>query len=222
MNETWEFFGTVALRMFAAMACGAVVGFERKKRAKKAGIRTHCLVALGTALFAIVSKYGFNDLLRDGFNADIARVAANVVTGVSFLGAGVIFLKNKSVSGLTTAAGIWTVSAVGLAFGCGLYSVGAVGTVCMVFCQYVIYRPLRKLEGHDPHNVQVTLAPGEDNLANFVKMMKGIDKDFSVVSLTKRTDGCVDMVFIIKTGADPVFDIYDFMDKHRYITRMEI
>ena len=222
MIETWEFLGTVSLRLFVALICGAVVGFERKKRAKKAGIRTHCLVALGAAVFAVVSKYGFTDIIASGNDADIARVAANVVTGVSFLGAGVIFLRNKSVSGLTTAAGIWTVSAIGLAIGCGLYTVGCVGTVCMVICQYVIYKPLRKLEGHTPRQVQARLAPGEGNLESYLDVLKKLDDELTIISLTKHPDGAVDVVCGLRTADDPVIDIYDFMKKYSYITQMNI
>lgn len=222
MIESWDFVGIVSLRLFAALVCGAVVGFERKKRAKKAGIRTHCLVALGAAIFAVVSKYGFIDLMTPGNDADIARVAANVVTGVSFLGTGVIFLRNKSVSGLTTAAGIWSVSAIGLAIGCGLYTVGAVGTVCMVICQYVIYRPLRKIEGHTPRQVQARLAPGDGLVEEFIGIMRGIDKEVSISSLTNHPDGSVDIVFSLRTADDPVIDIYDFMKNHPYVTQMNI
>lgn len=220
MAETWKFIGIVSLRLFASLLCGAVVGFERKRRAKKAGIRTHCLVALGAAIFGIISKYGFLDLISEGSSADIARVAANVVTGVSFLGAGVIFLRNRSVSGLTTAAGIWSVSAVGLAFGCGLYTVGIVGTFGMVFCQYVIYRPLRKLEGHTPRQVQARLAPGEGNLDSFIEVIKSIDREVTVNSLTKHPDGSIDIVCGVRSPNDPVVDIVEFMKKHTYVTQM--
>ena len=220
MAETWKFIGIVSLRLFASLLCGAVVGFERKRRAKKAGIRTHCLVALGAAIFGIISKYGFLDLISEGSSADIARVAANVVTGVSFLGAGVIFLRNRSVLGLTTAAGIWSVSAVGLAFGCGLYTVGIVGTFGMVFCQYVIYRPLRKLEGHTPRQVQARLAPGEGNLDSFIEVIKSIDREVTVNSLTRHPDGSIDIVCGVRSPNDPVVDIVDFMKKHTYVTQM--
>ena len=222
MVETWEFFGIVALRLFLALVCGAIIGFERKKRSKKAGIRTHCLVCLGAAIFAVVSKYGFIDLLTPQNDADIARVAANVVTGVSFLGAGVIFLRNRSVSGLTTAAGIWTVSAVGLAIGCGLYAVGGVGTVCMVFCQYALYRPLRKLEGHTSRQLQVRVAPGDGNLESLIETLRDIDKELTVTSLTKHPDGSADVVFSIRTANEHVVDIYEFMNSHPYVVQMNI
>jgi len=222
MKETWEFVGIVSLRLFAALLCGSIIGLERKKRRKKAGIRTHCLVALGAAIFAIVSKYGFADVISPENDADISRVAANVVTGVSFLGAGVIFFRNKSVSGLTTAAGIWSVAGIGLALGCGLYSVGGVGTLCMLFCQYVIYKPLRKLEGYTPRPVQAKILHGNENLEKFMGILRDIDKNFMVQSLTKHPDGSVDIVFSIRGNEEFVFDIYEFMNKYPFVTQMNI
>ena len=127
------------LRLVFASALGAVIGFEREWRAKEAGLRTHFLVAMGSALVMIVSKYGFTDLtLPDGSffpgirGADPARVAAQVIGGISFLGAGVIVLHKRFIMGLTTAATIWTTSAIGLAVGGGLYIVPCVATVLVL------------------------------------------------------------------------------------------
>ena len=108
------------LRLLLSAALGALVGLERSKRRKEAGIRTHCIIACTSALFMIVSKYAFLDCLNiDGLRgADPARIAAQVVSGISFLGAGVIFKHgNATIRGLTTAAGMWATSAVGLAIG---------------------------------------------------------------------------------------------------------
>ena len=128
-----------SLRLVFAAALGAVIGFEREWRAKEAGLRTHFLVALGSALVMIVSKYGFEDLtLPDGSffagtrGADPARIAAQVISGISFLGAGVIVLHKRFVMGLTTAATIWTTSAIGLSIGAGLYVVPSVATVLVL------------------------------------------------------------------------------------------
>lgn len=108
------------VRILAACFCGACIGFERTKRFKEAGIRTHIIVCCAAALIMIVSKYGFADLTyADGsvFNgtrgADPARIAAQVVSGISFLGAGVIFKNGSTVKGLTTAAGIWATAGIG-------------------------------------------------------------------------------------------------------------
>ena len=107
-----EFF----LRILTAAVCGIVIGYERENRNKEAGIRTHAIVALGAALIMIVSKYGFSDIQ----NYDASRVAAQIVSGIGFLGAGIIFIRNRAVSGLTTAAGIWATAGVGMAVGSGI------------------------------------------------------------------------------------------------------
>lgn len=130
-----------ALRLVVACICGALIGFERTKRYKGAGIRTHMIVALGAALFVVVSQYGFNDVVwQDGVQVDVARIACNVVTGVSFLGAGLINTRGDSISGLTTAAGIWVVAAIGLAVGSGLYVLGVFGTLFILLMQWILHR----------------------------------------------------------------------------------
>lgn len=127
------------LRMLLAALCGGIIGFERKSKAKTAGIRTHALIALGAALAMIVSKYGFFDLLRithQNWSVDPSRIAAQVVSGIGFLGAGTILNRHDHViNGLTTAAGIWVTGAIGLAYGSGLYSIGVTGTICVLIAE---------------------------------------------------------------------------------------
>ena len=116
----------ITLRLAVAMLLGGVIGFEREYRAKDAGFRTHFLVALGSALFCIVSQFGFGFELKDS-----SRVAAQVVSGIGFLGAGTIIFQKNVVRGLTTAAGLWVTAAIGLACGTGMY-LPAVVTTLMV------------------------------------------------------------------------------------------
>ncbi len=116
----------ITLRLAIAMLLGGVIGFEREYRAKDAGFRTHFLVALGSALFCIVSQYGFGFELKDS-----SRVAAQVVSGIGFLGAGTIIFQKNVVRGLTTAAGLWVTAAIGLACGTGMY-LPAIVTTLMV------------------------------------------------------------------------------------------
>ncbi len=127
------------LRLAAAMFTGVLIGFERHNRAKEAGIRTHAMVALGSCLLMIISKYGFRDI----GTGDPARLAAQVVSGIGFLGAGVIFVRHDVVQGLTTAAGIWATSAIGLCYGAGMYMIGLIATILMVIVQHVflLYLP---------------------------------------------------------------------------------
>lgn len=130
------------LRMVIASICGFVIGLERKNRAKEAGIRTHCVVACASALMMIISKYGFADLPVgvDGIRgADSARIAAQVVSGIGFLGAGMIFVHKNTVTGLTTAAGIWATSGVGMAIGAGMYIVGISATAIILLVQMLFH-----------------------------------------------------------------------------------
>lgn len=126
----WDF----ALRLFVAGMMGVAVGLEREYRSKEAGYRTHFLVALGSALMMIVSQYGFDDVLvTDLVRLDPSRVAAQVVSGIGFIGAGTIILLHKQiVRGLTTAAGIWATSGIGLSIGAGMYFVGIAATILVL------------------------------------------------------------------------------------------
>ncbi len=124
------------LRIFVAMILGMLIGNERKNRMKSAGMRTHALVALGSALMMVVSKYGFSDTVQ----GDGARLAAQVVSGVGFLGAGMIFVRHNLVSGLTTAAGVWTTAGIGLTIGAGMYFVGVFSALLMVLMQNISHK----------------------------------------------------------------------------------
>lgn len=131
------------LRMVLACLCGVCIGWERKNRAKEAGIRTHCIVACGAALMMIISKYGFTDSVigENGVRgADGARIAAQVVSGIGFLGAGMIFVHKNTITGLTTAAGVWTTAGIGMALGAGMYFVGFSATIIILIVQIVLHR----------------------------------------------------------------------------------
>ena len=135
------------IRLIVACLCGVCIGLERTKRLKEAGVRTHIIVCCASALFMIVSKYGFADLTSiagvayDGTRgADPARVAAGVVSGISFLGAGVIFKNGGSIRGLTTAAGIWATGGIGLALGAGMYTVGVFMTALILVLQALLHK----------------------------------------------------------------------------------
>lgn len=124
-QEGWLQAGELGL----ALVLSAVIGVERETRQKSAGLRTHTLVGVGAALFMLISKYGFADVLRPGqIVVDPSRVAAQIVSGIGFLGAGIIFVRRDSVRGLTTAAGVWVTAAVGAAAGAGLPLIAALAT----------------------------------------------------------------------------------------------
>lgn len=129
MNIQW--FGattwTETVLLLIAFVLSAVVGFERERQLKSAGVRTHTLVGLGSALFTLVSSYGFASVAAEGVIVDPSRIAAQIVSGVGFLGAGVIFVRQNAVNGLTTAASIWMVAAIGMACGAGMPMLAIIG-----------------------------------------------------------------------------------------------
>ena len=143
-NRFFEFSNLIVnseylLRIIVASICGCAIGFERKNRHKEAGMKTHAIVALGSALIMVVSKYGFSDVAPP----DTSRIAAQVVSGIGFLGAGIIFVKdNNIVSGLTTAAGIWSTSGIGLCVGSGNYFLGIMSTIIMLVLQFILHSKL--------------------------------------------------------------------------------
>jgi len=136
----------VIMRLVVAAFCGLVIGLERELRAKEAGVRTHFLVCFGSALFMVVSVYGFLSMTdaslveatknintlaaeQDFRRFDQARIAAQIVSGIGFIGAGTIMVNRGNITGLTTAAGLWVVAGIGMAVGCGLYVIGLTATV---------------------------------------------------------------------------------------------
>ena len=141
------------LRLFCAALLGGLIGLEREYRSKEAGFRTHFLVAMGSALFMIVSAYGFGDAMyHDLQRWDVSRIAAQVVSGIGFIGAGtIIFRKTENiVSGLTTAAGVWVTAAIGLACGVGMYVI-SIGSTLMVLAGLEAFNYfLHKFDKHKP------------------------------------------------------------------------
>jgi putative Mg2+ transporter-C (MgtC) family protein len=132
----------IALRLtLVVVLCGAI-GFERETRDQAAGVRTHVLVGMGAAIFTLISAYGFADVSRPGTPIDPTRVAAQVVTGVGFLGAGAIIHQGLAVRGLTTAAAVWISAAIGMAAGIGFYSLALVGSA-LVLIALLLFRRIR-------------------------------------------------------------------------------
>lgn len=146
-NFPWTYYPEMFVRIIVATLCGLVIGLERTKRQKAAGIRTHCVIAAASAVMMILSKYAFADittsageLFESSRGADVSRIASQVVSGVGFLGAGVIFVKGGTIKGLTTAAGIWAVSAIGMAVGAGMYPIGLFATFVVLMLNLIFHK----------------------------------------------------------------------------------
>ena len=144
------------VRICLAVISGYIIGSERENKNKSAGSKTHTIVCLGACLAVLISKYGFFDVK----NYDAARVAAQIISGIGFLGAGIIFVKNNGVIGLTTAAGIWTTSIVGMAYGAGMYIVGIIATIFIVLFQTFMF-PGEIFQRHDQYTLLIESSSSE-------------------------------------------------------------
>lgn len=178
------------IRLLLSCLCGIIIGFERKERAKEAGIRTHCVVACASALMMIVSKYGFFDLLQlEGTGrVDFSRVAAQIVSGVGFLGSGLIFVQKNTIKGLTTAAGVWATAGIGMAIGAGMYIVGIAGTLIVLLAQILLHMNNRYF--NTPRTKTFTIYGVEDR--TFRK---------NLIPALEKMGVSVGDVFISKTGS---------------------
>ncbi len=198
------------IRIVVASLLGGIIGLDREYRAKDAGFRTHFLVALGSALFMIVSQFGFADVVgTDGLRLDPARVAAQVVSGIGFIGAGTIIFQKHVLKGLTTAAGIWCTAAIGLACGSGMYVLAIVTTLLTLICLEAFNFFLRRFGAR---NVSVRFtAPSKQHVSHVLEVLERSGVRIGSYSM-ERND----------TGEEPSYTVS--MDirirRDHYITRL--
>jgi len=170
MIPTYE----LIIRLALATLLGSIIGVERQRREWAAGLRTHMLVCVGSALAMIVSTYGFSDVIgKPGIVLDPSRVAAQVISGIGFLGAGtILFMKNEVVRGLTTAAGLWTVAAIGLAVGGGLYWPASITTGLVLIILAVIKPIENRVFNRNKYNgLNITIKQDQVNLKTIQEVL---------------------------------------------------
>ena len=217
------------IRLLAATLCGAIIGFERTKRSKEAGIRTHCIIAVGAALIMIISKYGFADLVSSaGFElgtrgADPGRIAAQVVTGISFLGAGVIFKNGNTVKGLTTAAGIWSMAAVGMACGAGMYGVAFLVTAVILGVQLIMHWFNVGNDAYSNSEIRITMVDSPEIRA----ALKEKQKELGITVISSRVTACdnntLNMILQVRLkNKIPFSEVVAFMDQHPEIKSLSV
>lgn len=210
--------GELFARLAFAGFCGAVIGLERSIRRKDAGIKTHIILALGAALFMIVSQYGFADLfLSPEYSADASRIASNIVTGVSFLCAGVIFVRGASVKGLTTATGIWTTAGIGMAAGAGMYGITLFATLLILLIQILLNKISNKIETH--YSLEIELK--NPNNVSLDEMVKDISQHVkgtpNSIKTHKNDDGTTfKLTFNIVHTID-VTEVIDALSKNKNV-----
>ena len=171
------------IKMVLATVMGVIIGFERKSRNKGAGIRTHAIVSLASALMMIVSKYGFFDIVE----YDAARVAAQVVSGIGFLGTGLIFIKNNAVNGLTTAAGIWATAGIGLAMGAGLYAVAIFGTLLIVIIQILMHKDTFLSKDHLTITFEISIEDSFSTIREIRNCLERFKLEIQNVEIIKKS-----------------------------------
>lgn len=219
---SWIQYLDFFVRILLACICGACIGFERTRRLKEAGIRTHIIVCFAAALMMVVSKYGFVDLVTsqgtvlNGIKeADPSRIASQVVSGVSFLGAGVIFKHGSTIKGLTTAAGIWATAGIGLALGAGMYVLGIFSTVAMALLQVFMHHFLPHWVHLSTSHLRFTLQGDEgfqNVLEEFLKK-QNIQVIESIVTYEDDDRTTVDMLFRA-TEEITLHEWHRFLDAH--------
>lgn len=174
MTIEWNFI----LRIFVAGLLGGLIGFEREVRAKEAGLRTHFIVALGSALFMVISQYAFTG------RYDAARVAAQVVSGIGFIGAGVIIFQKNVVRGVTTAAGLWVAAAIGLACGAGMYDIAVAATLLTLLCLETMHWISKK---YGEKNVTMVISPiNGDEMHDILEAIRQAGGDIHTFTLVQK------------------------------------
>lgn len=208
-------FGDMAVRLLLATLLTGLIGFEREATGKAAGLRTHAMVGFGAALFTIVSIAGFNE-------GDPARVAAQIVTGIGFLGAGAIWRSEDRVRGLTTAAGLWAVAAIGMGIGSGLLLIGTVGTLITL----VVLLGLRRVDmviarriAITPDQIAVTI-DSVTRIKQVIKLVERIDDSVDEISFERNPDGTG--VLVIAVEPDRAKMISEMIQSMKGVAEVEI
>lgn len=179
---------TCSFRLALALVLGFSIGFERKMCFKEAGIRTHTIVCIGSCLYMLISLFAFT-------NADTSRVAAQIVSGIGFIGAGMIFYHKEVVHGLTTAAGIWATAAIGMTAGAGWYAVAVVATVLIILVQCVMHLNVRLFHSHHFVKMNVVFTDENGDVSQRIKELFKVER-FTRISAKRENDVVVYSVVI--------------------------
>ncbi len=205
-----------ALRLLVSCILGVLIGIERSTRFKEAGVRTHIIVCCGAALCMIVSKYGFADLpgVVDGSRtSDPGRVAAQVVSGISFLGAGVIFKNGSTVRGLTTAAVLWFTAGVGLAIGAGLYLMGIFATTIALTLMILLHRHAIGGDAYSTNRLMFTVKNGFDFNSALMEQLEQWNAQVTESKVSRHRDGLTDYELTVRRREEITYaEMKSFME----------
>lgn len=216
-------------RLVLAAVCGGIIGYERKNRGKGAGIRTHFVVAAASALIMIISKYGFSDLTRivagsiDEFKLDPSRVAAQIVSGIGFLGAGMIYIHGKKTQGLTTAAGIWATAGIGMAIGSGMYAIGIFSTILIVGAQMLLHKNLRIFMNSVDEHIVLVIEDSPEAIISIKGIFDAMEIQLDNLSMKKLDNSLVrlDAEMTVSTDIDSL-EMIKVLNETGYIKEVDL
>lgn len=193
----------VLLRLVLSLVLGFAIGFERKMRFKEAGVRTHTIVSIGSCLYMVISMFAFS-------GADTSRVAAQIVTGIGFLGAGMIFYHKETIHGLTTAAGIWATAAIGMASGAGWYIISVVVTLLIILLQCIMHTNFRVFHSRHFVKINIIYKDVDGKQSEEIKKMFNVER-FSKVNSKRDGDDIISSVVISTDKAISATEIHEFL-----------
>ena len=213
----------LCLRLILAFVAGGVIGFERSHRFKEAGVRTHIIVCFTAALIMLISKYGFAD---QGGNLDFfgskgsdsARVAAQAVSGISFLCAGVIIKVGSNIRGLTTAAGIWMTASLGLAIGAGMYVVSGCTLALVLLLQYVLVKVRIGMDAYDSYRLTFTVKSEDDFEMILAEQLNFWGAQVTESNITWKRGDKAEYDYVVRRDKEIKYkDVKGFVDYHNSV-----
>ena len=211
------------IRITLAALCGGIIGYEREKRLKNAGIRTHILVSMSAALMMVISKYGFYDVLSNtGIGIDASRVAASVVSAIGFLGAGVIFVRKENTIGVTTAAGLWSTVGLGLAIGAGMYVTGTVFTFMVLAIQLLLHNRRFRFSTQTTGAITLKIDSTDFTIGQVNSIFREKKLDVRNIRLTLQDGGQLLSAIIIFSKKDNLNDVVHQLESIGTLTSIEI
>ncbi len=215
-----------AIRIIISGVLGCIIGIERASRNKGAGPRTHAIIACTAATLVLLSKYSFADLTYDFLGvrgADPSRISAAIVSGVSFLGMGVIFRQGMNVKGLTTAAGIWATAAVGMCFGSGFYMIGTALAAFILATQFFLHKFPMGSDLYTMQAISITMPNTDEMQATFRKFISDYGGEIMDIDIKRIGAEEIRLIAHVRLRKPITYDAaYDFVQEHEGVTRFVV
>ncbi len=207
----------LCIRILISAVFGFIIGLERKRRGKEAGVRTHTIMSIGSCLFTVISL-NFSKAL----DFDPTRIAAQIISGIGFLGAGMIIFKKNEIHGLTTAAGIWVTAGVGMACGAGLYVIAIIATILIMISQWLLHTDIKIFSKAKYYIIKIVFLQTDKNVENkAIKEFFGVDR-FNHLVINRKEDGTIEYNATLKTSKEySSSQLDDFLKHNKFILRIE-